>query len=267
MPAVPFDELPAPVREAVEACAGAFGPTRAVGVGGDGGAVLVLGADRGDVLVRAVPGPAATAADEAVADLLPGVCPRVSWRAHADGWTVLGYAGVGGRCADYSSAADLVLVLRALAEVQGAAAPGANGLATAEEHWGAYAEPGEAELFRGDTLLHAGWDPGDVLIDDGRVRLVGWGRALRGAAWIDPFLLALRIMAAGETAPRAVSWVQRAASWRASEPEAVGAFATAVDRYWRETAAADPAPWRAAAAVHAEQLKKFLVSTPWAVRP
>ncbi|WP_030598523.1 hypothetical protein [Streptomyces fulvoviolaceus] len=80
-------------------------------------------------------------------------------------------------------------------------------------------------------------------------------------AWVDPFMLALRIMEAGATAAQAVSWVQRVPSWRESDPKALRAFAAAVIRLWREIAMEDLAPRKVAMAGHAAQLRTFLLVT------
>ncbi|MFC8430901.1 hypothetical protein [Streptomyces sp. NPDC057253] len=110
-------------------------------------------------------------------------------------------------------------------------------------------------------LLHTDFAPDNILIHNGRARLIDWAWPTRGAAWIDPFMLALRLMEAGITAKQAVASVQRVRSWQTSEPEAVRAFASAVARLWREIAGEDPAPWKVAMAGHADRLRGLVLTS------
>ncbi|MER6530341.1 hypothetical protein [Streptomyces sp. NPDC001508] len=129
---------------------------------------------------------------------------------------------------------------------------------TAPDRWGQYADPGTAELFAGDALLHTDWAPDNVLISGGRARIIDWAWPTRGAAWIDPFMWALRLMQAGCTVEDAVEWARQLRSWRDADPAAVLAFAVANTRTWREIAATDSQPWKAAMEDHAVRLDAYL---------
>ncbi|MCX4433444.1 aminoglycoside phosphotransferase [Streptomyces mirabilis] len=265
MPRVAFDELPAAARQAVILQTGRITAAHTAGGGINSAIATLLDTETGPVFVKGIPADNPQVASQrreiAISPHLPASCPRLLWNVEAGGWVLLGYEAVDGRHADYTATDDLNLVLLALAELQEVTAPGDVDLKTAEERWGNYAEEGQAELFAGDALLHTDFAPDNVLIHRGRARLVDWAWPTRGAAWIDPFMLALRIMEAGATAAQALSWVQRVPSWRESDPRALGAFAAAVTRLWREIAAEDPAPWKAAMACHAAQLKALLLVT------
>ncbi|MCI3270120.1 phosphotransferase [Streptomyces cylindrosporus] len=261
MPRLAFDELPSAARQAVIAQTGRIASARTAGGGMNSAIAALLDTDSGPVFVKGIsadnPQVASQKREIAISPYLPAACPRLLWHVEAGGWELLGYEAVDGRHADYSKADDLTLVLAALAELQQVTAPKDLGLKTAEERWGKYADEGQAVLFAGDTLLHTDFAPDNVLIHGNRARLIDWAWPTWGAAWIDPFMLALRIMEAGATAEEAVSWAQRAPSWRECDPKARGAFAVAVARLWSEIAAEDSAPWKAAMAGHAAQLMRL----------
>ncbi|MCX5597182.1 aminoglycoside phosphotransferase family protein [Streptomyces phaeochromogenes] len=267
MPRVAFDELPATTRQAVTMQTGHIVAAHTAGGGINSAIAALLDTEKGPVFVKGIPTDNPQVASQereiAISPHLPASCPRLLWHVEAGGWVLLGYEAVDGRHADYTATDDLNLVLVALAELQEVIAPDDIELKTAAERWGKYTEEGQGELFAGDTLLHTDFAPDNVLIHSGRARLIDWAWPTRGAAWIDPFMLALRIMETGATAAQAVSWVQRVPSWRESDPKALGVFATAVTRLWREIAAEDPAPWKVAMAGHAAQLKTHLFVTPW----
>ncbi|WP_405623967.1 aminoglycoside phosphotransferase [Streptomyces sp. NBC_00076] len=265
MSRVAFHELPAAARQAVTVEVGRITAVRTVGGGINSAIAALLDTETGRVFVKGIPAdnPQVVSQEReiAISPYLPAACPRLLWHVAAGGWVLLGYEAVDGRHADYTTMDDLTLVLAALAELQEVTAPDGLGLKTAEDRWGRYAEGGQAELFAGDTLLHTDFASDNVLIHRGRARLIDWAWPTRGAAWIDPFMLTLRIMEAGAPAVRAVSWVQRVPSWRESDPKALGVFAVAVDRLWREIAEADPVPWKVAMSGHAAELRTFLRPT------
>ncbi|MEU8591191.1 aminoglycoside phosphotransferase [Streptomyces sp. NPDC048664] len=271
LPRCDFHALPTVARHAVTRFTG---PVTAAHNRGDGtrpGLAAVLETLAGNVFVKGIPAAdprAAFLAEEAAAHPhLPAVCPRLLWQAEAGGWCLAGHEFIDGRPADYGpDSRDLVAVLAALGELQEAALPAGTDIGTAERRWAAWAPEGTAHLFAGRTPLHADLAPDDVLVDaDGRVRVTGWSRPTAGAPWIDPYLLALRMVEAGQGPGYAVTWVRRLASWRTADPKAVAAFAAAITRARRERADAEPAPERTAGARHAARLERFLAASPWAL--
>ncbi len=84
-----------------------------------------------------------------------------------------------------------------------------------------------------------------MLVDD-RAHIIDWAWPTRGAAWIDPAILILRLLEAGHTLVEADVFAQRFPSWRTAPAEAKEAFAAANAAVWEEIARADSASWEAA---------------------
>ncbi|MFJ9628879.1 aminoglycoside phosphotransferase [Streptomyces sp. NPDC101175] len=259
-----FEDLPQAARGAVESQTGRIKAARMAGGGINSGIAAFLDTERGRVFVKGIPADHPQAVSQsrevAVAPYLPAASPRLLWHVDAGGWSLLGYSVLVGRHADYGESDDLVLVLDALQEVQQATAPDLVEIKRAEQRWAAYAEPEDAGLFAGTTLLHTDLAPHNILVDE-RAHIVDWAWPTRGAAFIDPHVLAVRLMQAGHSAERAVSWVRRIPSWREADPAAVAAFSTATVRSWREIAVQDPQPWKVEMAGHAGDLRTFLMRT------
>ncbi|NUS16576.1 MAG: aminoglycoside phosphotransferase [Streptomyces sp.] len=263
MSRVPFEQLPADVRQAVADKTGAVRQAVTAPGGMNSGIASVLDTDSGPVFVKGIPTDhpqvAAQHREAAVAPHLPSSCPRLFWHLELDGWSLLGYEVIDGRHADYTPGSpDLPLVEAALAELQGTAAPSDIGIKRAVDRWAEYAPPGTLQHFEGDALLHTDFAPDNVLIAGGRARLVDWAWPTRGAAWIDPGALALRLMDAGHPVEAAVDFACRFPSWRSAAPEALAAFGTATASLWREIAGQDGSVWKRALAEHAMTLARAL---------
>ncbi|WP_406471683.1 aminoglycoside phosphotransferase [Streptomyces hirsutus] len=263
MSRIPFEQLPADVRQAVADKTGAVHQARTVQGGMNSGIASVLETESGSVFVKGIPADhpqvAAQRREAAVAPHLSASCPRLYWHLEPDGWSLLGYEVVDGRHADCTPGSpDLPLVEAALTELQGITAPADIEIKDAVDRWADYAPPGTLQYFGGDTLLHTDFAPDNVLIVDERARLVDWAWPTRGAAWIDPGALALRLMDAGHPAEAAVAFADHFPSWRNAEPEALAAFGTATAALWREIAEEDGTPWKRGMAERAETLAYVL---------
>ena len=258
-----FEDLPQAARRAVEIRTGHIKAARTAGGGINSGAAALLDTERGRVFVKGIPSDHAQAVSQAreiaIAPYLPASSPRLLWHVEAGGWVILGYEAIAGRHADYTDSGDLVLVLDVLQELQQVIAPDLMEVKRAERRWAGYADEGTADLLAGRTLLHTDFAPHNVLID-GRAHIIDWAWPTVGAAFIDPHVLALRLMEAGHSAADAVNWAQRVPSWREASPSAVLAFSTAVARSWREIAEEDPQPWKVAMAGYAAELKAYLLA-------
>ena len=100
-------------------------------------------------------------------------------------------------------------------------------------------------MFAGDTLLHTDYNPENILITpDGTARLIDWAWPTRGAGWIDPCCLLIRLIAAGHTAHQAETWAQRTSAWHTAPGSALDTFTLASARLWQEIADNDPQPWK-----------------------
>lgn len=113
-------------------------------------------------------------------------------------------------------------------------------LASLEQAWTAHAG--------GRTVLHTDLRADNLLLTGDRVMVVDWPHACRGAAFIDPVLLAVSVAASGGPAPRQVLARSRAA--RAASRDAVTAIVCAAAGYYTERALRPPQPGLAAARTH-----------------
>ncbi|WP_329182502.1 aminoglycoside phosphotransferase [Streptomyces sp. NBC_01477] len=263
MPRIPFEQLPADVRQTVADKTGAVHQAVTAPGGMNSALASVLDTDSGPVFVKGIPAdhPQAGAQrrEAAVAAYLPCSCPRLYWHLELGGWSLLGYEVVDGRHADYTPGSpDLHLVEAALTELQGITAPADVEIKQAVDRWAQYAPPGTLQHFDGDALLHTDFAPDNVLISGGRARLIDWAWPTRGAAWIDPGALALHLMNAGHPAEAAVDFAGRFRSWRDAAPEALAAFGAATASLWREIAEHDDAPWKRAMAGQGTTLARAL---------
>jgi len=173
------------------------------------------------------------------------VSPRLLWQTEVGGWNLLAFDYIAGRHADYSPGSDdlprVIKVMDLLGQITCPDLP----LKRAEQRWASHFEDiSTAELLRGDSLLHTDFNPVNVLITADSTYLIDWAWPTRGAAWIDPACLVLRLMAAGHTAAEAETWAAHNAAWINAPSDGVTTFAHANRNMWREIADADPQPWK-----------------------
>lgn len=165
--------------------------------------------------------------------------PAVLWQAENEEWAVLGFEVVEGRSADFGpDSPDLPAIVDALGRMSELQLPEIAHDWT-ETRWDRYADPREVERFRGDALLHADVNVHNVVIGDA-LWVVDWAWPTRGAAFIEPALFALQLMAEGHTADSAEAWASRCAPWADADPAAIDAFALANQRMWDELSSRDP---------------------------
>src|SRR5690606_1101751 len=69
-------------------------------------------------------------------------------------------------------------------------------------------------MVRGDTLLHYDLSAGNLLVGHGRVWLLDWSFAARGAAWVDAAMFAPRLVEAGHAPDAVDGMLERVPSWR-----------------------------------------------------
>ncbi|GLF95297.1 aminoglycoside phosphotransferase [Streptomyces yaizuensis] len=177
--------------------------------------------------------------EEAVNPHLPPSAPRVLWRLDGHGWHLLAFEGVRGRDADFvPGSPDLAPVAAALAELAPWPAPPGVRLPTAWDRWGYYCADADCELLAGSALLHTDPASTNVLVEDGRARLVDWSWATAGPAWIDTALWGMRLVSTGGHSPeQAWRWAARVPGWTTADPKAIAVLAQAEARRWHDLAA------------------------------
>lgn len=262
-----FADLPEEARKAVEVQTGPIQAARSARSRDQHAvATALLDTEEGSVFVKGIPSghPQAVAAmrEVTISPYLPLSCPRLLWHTQGGGWLLLGYQAIDGEHADFTDSAELVLVLKALREIQAYRMPSTVLLMPAEGRWRSYVNRETAALFAGDTLLHTDLTPDNVLIGE-RAYFLNWSSPTRGAAFIDPYCLAVQMIAVGHTASTAVSWVKDMDSWRQAPADALAAFSTAVMRGWRDAATQKPESSNLTMASSAAELRAFLLTTTW----
>lgn len=125
-----------------------------------------------------------------------------------------------------------------------------------------YAEPDELHLFDGSALLHTEWNPANVLVHDGRARLVEWAWVSLGAAWIDPALWVLWLIAAGHDPEQAEFAASGHEAWRHASYEALWAFSRAQARLWDSIAAQSADEWPKSMQQAARTWRDYRTSAP-----
>lgn len=100
-------------------------------------------------------------------------------------------------------------------------------------------DPTDVRFLEGRALLHTDWKPDNVLIVNGQTRLVDWACASRGAAWIDPALWVIWLIASGHSAAEAESLAVLHPAWDTTPVSHIDAFAGAQQRLWESIARAD----------------------------
>jgi hypothetical protein len=184
------------------------------------------------------------------ADINPytkGLAPKLLWHIKRDGWDLLGFEDLDGEHVDYSpGSAHLPLVVHALQTLAGVTAPSSVELKTMPSRMSAYVDrdSGDLRLFAGSSLLHTDWKPDNILVKNGEVRLVDWAWASTGAAWIDPALWIIWLIASGHTAEQAEALAREHPAWNHAPIHGINAFARAQQRLWESITRADkPDEW------------------------
>lgn len=187
--------------------------------------------------------------ESAINPYVRAVSPALLWRIEIAGWDLLCFEYLQGRCADYTpGSTDLPRVLatmRRLAELPCPALPPVY-FRRAEQRWAEQLDGTAADLFAGETILHTDYNPSNVLItNDGHAHIIDWAWPTRGAAWIDPACLALRLIANGHTPAGAEEVVQECPAWVDTDGASIDLFVCVLASLWDEIARDQPnEPWK-----------------------
>lgn len=255
VPRIHWMTLPAAARAAVEAHTGPVLSAETASAGVNSGIAATVCTATASFFVKGVPADhpqVRTQHRETVINPhLPPASPRMLWHVQAGGWDLIGYQRIAGRHAAYApDSPDLPLVADAVAELQATLCPDLD-LKRAEQRWASYAGSSEVARLAGNTLLHTDLAPHNILISD-RAHIIDWAWPTRGAAWIDPAVLILRLMEAGHSAGDADIWSRASfASWASAPHAAVTVFSDANAAAWDEIARNDPQDWKKNMARHA----------------
>ncbi|WP_143082142.1 aminoglycoside phosphotransferase [Nonomuraea wenchangensis] len=177
-----------------------------------------------------------------------GISPRIQWRTTEDEeWDLIGFEYIPGRHASYEPGSeDLEKLLDTMRRLGRLICPNLP-LKTAESRWKTYVDkPEDLRWFVGERLLHTDYNPLNVLVSDGRALLIDWAWPTKGAGWIDPACLILRLIAGGHTPEEAEMVASGLPAWKEAPTKGLDAFFTASINMWREIAEADSAQWKAA---------------------
>ncbi|MFC4066907.1 phosphotransferase family protein [Actinoplanes subglobosus] len=160
-----------------------------------------------------------------------------------EGWDALLFEALDGHHADYSpNSTDLDCVARLIARIGELPCPDLP-LRLAEQRLAAYTSEDLLHHLAGDRLLHTDLNPANVLVSDGEARIVDWGWATRGAAWLDAAYWVSWLVTAGHSPEQAEEWAAQVPTWQVAPIDALTAFAGANARMWAEIGDGSTDPW------------------------
>ncbi|MER5493391.1 protein kinase [Streptomyces sp. NPDC002490] len=164
------------------------------------------------------------------------VSPRLCWHVESSDWMALGFEQVEAEPSRFEPGSpDLPAVLDLLRRIGDIPLPDLV-VDWPETRWDAFvADPAEARLLRGDTLVHGDVAPGNFLVGSGNW-VVDWSWPTRGAAFIDPGVLVLQFIAAGHSPAAAEDLLSECPAWLTSDGRGIDVFARANLRMWRHRA-------------------------------
>ncbi|UGQ13707.1 aminoglycoside phosphotransferase [Yinghuangia sp. ASG 101] len=176
---------------------------------------------------------------------LGGVAPQLRWRLESGGWDLLCFEAVDGRHADYQpGSGDLPLVVDLLTRLAGVTAPGLEMRDAAQRLAGYVDDPADVRHFQGNALLHTDWNNTNILVTADRgTRMVDWGWATHGAAWLDAAYWVIWLIAFGHAPHEAEELAAKVPAWSDANVRALAVFSTANARLWSEIARQSPARW------------------------
>jgi hypothetical protein len=258
-----WDDLGQPVRDLIQAQTGRVYGARTVTAGLNSQLAIVLDTADGSVFVKGLrtdhPGVVRQHREAMINPYVLPVAPRLRWQAEGTGWNLLAFDYLPGtRHADYTpGSADLPTVVRVLNRLQQIPCPDLP-VKRAEQRWAACLDDeASRNLLVGDTLLHTDFNPLNVLMDAETAWIIDWAWPTRGAAFIDPACLLLRLMLSGHTETQAEAWAAQCDSWPTASDKAIDTFALGCARLYAEIADEDPQPWKQRLAAVAAEWARY----------
>jgi hypothetical protein len=248
---IAWDDLPGPLKQAIQARAGPITAVRIAAAGQNSPLAAIIDTRDGKVFAKGLPSGhrrvITQAREAAVAPLVRDISPALLWHFDEGGWNVLGYEYAPGRHADYTPDSPdldrLVQLMDALSQIKVKDDP--EPFKRAEDRWKPYLDdPRLASAFVGPVLTHSDWTPDNVLVSEHRAWLIDWAWPTLGAGWTDPACWVLRLMASGgHTAREAERQASRLPAFQAANPAHIDLFAAANVRLWSEVAQSSTSAW------------------------
>jgi hypothetical protein len=163
-----------------------------------------------------------------VNEFVQPISPALRWYSETEEWIVLGFEAVEGLPSDLTPGSPDLPMAIGLVNTLGALPLPTVARDWAETRWDRFAvREADAELFRGDALLHTDINPDNVLIGGQSGWLVDWSWPTRGAAFIDPAILVVQLVAAGHAPQAAEAYAAQCRAWVEADARAIDAFALA----------------------------------------
>jgi hypothetical protein len=153
---IPWDDLPGPLKRALEARTGPITAVRIATAGRNSPLAAIIDTSDGKVFAKGLPSDhrrvVTQAREAAVASLVGEISPLLLWHFDEAGWNVLGYEYADGRHADYAPGSPdldrLVQLMDALSAIK--VPDGAGPFKRAEDRWKPYLDdPEAASVFAG----------------------------------------------------------------------------------------------------------------------
>ncbi|SFC14069.1 protein kinase [Streptomyces aidingensis] len=187
--------------------------------------------------------------EKAINPFVRSLAPALLWTAEDEEWIAIGFEAIEARCTEFSPGSpDLPIVVDLLCRIGRLGLPGVV-RDWPETRWDWWADEGAAALFKGDALLHTDINEGNFLIGAERSWVVDWSWPTQGAAFIDPAMFVVQLVAAGHSPEEAEAWAAGCPAWAWADPKAIDAFAVAYARMIRVRAMRKPEEsWLAAMA-------------------
>ncbi|MEV4304203.1 phosphotransferase [Nonomuraea sp. NPDC049624] len=276
-----WEELPAEVRDAVTSACGPIRHVVSLPSGLTSGAAVRLATASGLMFLKALPDDVPSAGlyqrERRVGAVLPATvpAPRMLRGGHTAGWVWLLFEHVNAARAvnlapgspDVAEVVEIVRVLgEALTPNLGAHVPsvGDNVEFLRKRADALLADPPadlealdayrsaraalDVDTLDGGTLLHTDLHEGNLIAAEHGMRVIDWGLACHGAAWVEAALLIPRLILAGHTPQQAEAVAAQIPAYKSAPDEAVTAL-VAVWALFREfVARRGPLPIRASRA-------------------
>jgi hypothetical protein len=228
---VPWEELPADLRDTIEARTGPVTGSQTVTSGFNCSTALVITTrNHGRLFLKGVrttdaAGVAGLRCEERINGVVGGIGPTIRHRFETAGWLCLAFVHIDGRHIDYTpGTGDLEPLTRTVRRLQHVRTP-RTPVPQLADRFAGYLKPGEADALYGKHLLHTDTNPHNILISTGRhAYIVDWAMPVLGPAWVDAAYTATWLMTFGQPPADALAWLSGIPAWHQADPRAVEAF-------------------------------------------